>query len=68
MKLEKPKLDVKIIEGNFYWVRHYNMSEFEPARCKKKFLGGRLYFCFTDGGIVNIEQVWEVKELKYLNN
>lgn len=59
--LIKPEL----IVNNFYWVKLFKDSVFEPARCKKDGRSGRLYFSFTDGGTKQCENCVDYKPLNY---
>lgn len=33
-KSQKPKLNIAIVSGSFYWVRPFKGDDFEPAKCK----------------------------------
>lgn len=60
----KPKLNVTITEGDYYWVKPFSKSEFEPAKCKDRYRNGLLWFCFTDGSVMEIKSAWAVEPLK----
>ena len=62
---QKPQLNITVVSGNFYWVKPYYKDEFEPAKAKDKYQNGTLYFCFTNGSIMEVDRVWEVELLNY---
>lgn len=62
-KSQKPKLNIAIVSGSFYWVRPFKGDDFEPAKCKDRYGNGNLYFCFTNGSVMEVERAWEVESL-----
>lgn len=60
---QKPKLNISIMKDNFYWVRPFEKDEFEVARCKDRYRNGKLWFCFTNGSVMEVERAWEVEPL-----
>jgi hypothetical protein len=64
-KPEKPQLNIAVVSGSFYWVRPYYGEEFEPAKAKDRYQNGVLYFCFTNGSVMEVERAWEVEPLNY---
>lgn len=68
MKLDrpqKPQLNITLVSGSFYWVRPYHRDDFEPAKCKERYGHKGLWFCFTDGSVMEVERAWEVEPLNY---
>ncbi len=63
------KVDEKTnpVEGKFYWVRPFKNDEFEPAKCKYRQGSSKLWFCFTNGSVMEVERVCEFEQLKYNN-
>ena len=64
-KPEKPKLNIPIVNGNFYWVRPFFGKDFEPAKAICRYESKELYFGFTDGSIMSVQQAWEVEPLNH---
>lgn len=64
-KPEKPQLNIAVVSGSFYWVRPFHKDEFEPAKCKDRYGDGKLWFCFTNGSVMEVERAWEVEPLNY---
>lgn len=65
---ERPELRIAIIDGGYYWVRSFHDKEFEPAKCLDYYGNGRLYFRFTNGGVMEVDRVWEIQPLKPMNS
>jgi hypothetical protein len=64
-KPQKPKLNIAVVSGNFYWVRPFHKEDFEPAKCKELYGTDKLYFFFTNGSRMEVERAWEVEPLNY---
>lgn len=51
------------LHGKFYWVRPYSKTDpFEPAQCRDRFGNGVLYFCFTNGSVMQVDPKMEYME------
>lgn len=62
----KPKLDIPLVDGSFYWVRPFENDKFEPAVCRRQGIDGMsIYFRFTDGSRMDAESVWEAEPLNH---
>ena len=64
-KPQKKQITQTVINGEFYWVRPFSKDEFEPAKCKDRLGDGKLWFCFTNGSVMEVERAWEVEPLNY---
>jgi len=64
-KPQKPQFNIAVVSGSFYWVKPYYNEEFEPAKAKDQYQNGTLYFCFTNGSIMEVDRAWEVEPLNY---
>jgi hypothetical protein len=64
-KPQKPQLNIAVVSGSFYWVRPFHEDEFEPAKCRDRNGDGKLWFCFTNGSVMEVERAWEVEPLNY---
>lgn len=64
-KPQRPKLNIPVVSGSFYWVRPFHNDEFEPAKCKIQDGTDKLYFFFTDGSRMEVERAWQVEPLNY---
>ena len=62
-KPQKPQLNIAVVSGSFYWVRPFHKDEFEPAKCRDRNGDGKLWFCFTNGSVMEVERAWEVEPL-----
>ena len=61
--IEKPI----VVEGNYYWVKSFKTDkEFEPAMCRDRHGKGNLYFCFTNGSIMEVERAYDYRDLPKL--
>ena len=67
-KPEKPQLNIAVVSGSFYWVRPFHKDEFEPAKCRDRYGKGNLYFCFTNGSIMEVERAYDYRDLPKLEN
>ncbi len=43
-------------------------KEFEPAKCRDRYGKGNLYFCFTNGSIMEVERAYDYRDLPKLEN
>lgn len=64
-KQQKPQLKMPVVTGSFYWVRRYQGYDFEPAKCKERYGYKGLWFCFTNGSVMEVHSVWEFETLNY---
>ena len=64
-KPQKPKLNTTVVGGSFYWVTPFQGDEFEPAKARDRYENGELYFCFTNGSVLEVERAWEVEPLNF---
>ena len=56
-----------VVSGNYYWVKSFKLDkEFEPAKCRDRHNNGNLYFCFTNGGIIEVNRAYDYKDLPKL--
>ena len=56
-----------VVEGNYYWVKSYKTDkEFEPAMSRDRYGKGNLYFCFTNGSIMEVERAYDYRDLPKL--
>ena len=54
------------VVGSFYWVKPYrNNSNYEPAKCKIRDKTETLWFSFTDGSVMRVDDVSDYKELNF---
>jgi len=49
--------------GKFYWVKAFKAEPFEPAACRNRYGDGVLYFCFTNGGVMQVGESMEYVEI-----
>ena len=52
-----------LVSGCFYWVKHTETCEYEPAIAECRYEKDVLYFCFTCGGAVKCNSVVDYKKL-----
>jgi len=62
---QEQKLPIDLVIGCFYWVKHTETCEYEPAIAECRYEKGVLYFCFTCGGAVKCDSVVDYKKLNY---
>jgi hypothetical protein len=68
MKNPNQNPNIPIIENNFYWVKPFEKDYFEPAKCRNRSSikdQSKLFFCFTNGSVIEVERAWEFKPLQY---
>jgi len=58
-------LTIPVVSGSYYWVKTYKDRDYEPAKCRDYYGNGKMYFCFTSGGIMEVSRVQDYKELNY---
>ena len=65
LKLVKNNEVLYLVSGCFYWVKHTETCEYEPAIAECRYEKDMLYFCFTCGGAVKCDSVVDYKKLNY---
>jgi hypothetical protein len=55
---------IPVVNDNYYWVKCFKDSEYEPAKAKDRYGNGEMYFCFTDGSVKECKHVVDYKELQ----
>lgn len=56
-------LTMPVASGSFYWVKPYKGEDYEPAKCRDYYQNGRLYFCFTNGSIMDVDRVQDYNQI-----
>ncbi len=64
-ELEAKQCNTTIVCGNYYWVKCFKDSEYEPAKAKDRYGDGVLLFCFTNGSVKECKYVVDYEELNY---
>lgn len=51
--------------GSFYLVKPYSKDDYEPAKCRKRDNTDTLWFGFTDGSVMKVDEVYDYVELNF---
>jgi len=57
--LELLPLTIPVINGNYYWVKCFKNSEYEPAKAKDRHGNSEMYFYFTNGSIKQCNNIFK---------